>query len=285
MGQVKTVVFPTDQPPADETEAHKMYVRTHAAYDPGEQRRRGYDWQRTGVNPITHAFGAVDKDNYQQGVRKALQPALDQTLPQPSKVSNKIYEDYKASATDYLGKTKKLGTGDRTQLAPDHAYGMPSLRYGPEPGVDQLLQGSFTPEEQNPDADLGKSLREGWRNVAPEGRTFGVPSIRTDIPQPKVRSCANTTNFGNEPDAFQLLRPPHSVERGVHEEHYMALRGRPEVKELVVEAGIELSDEDFDKVFSMASEADGEAEQCCLDTFFRARHHLLAQTIKVPMPF
>jgi len=80
MGQVKTVVFPTDVPPADETDAHKMYVKTHGAYDPGEQRSRAYDWQRTGVNPITHSFGAVDKDNYQQGVRKALQPGLDQTL-------------------------------------------------------------------------------------------------------------------------------------------------------------------------------------------------------------
>ena len=264
MGQVKTVVFPTDQPPGDsDPAAHELYVKTHAAYHPGEQRRRNYDWPTTGVNPITHSFGAVDKVSYQQGVRKALQPGLDQTLEQPAKVSNKIYEDFKSSATDYLGKPKKLGAGDRP-LAPNHTYGLPSLRHGPEPGVDQLLAGTMTPEEQGPDADLGKSIREGWRNIAPAGKTFGLPSIRTDIPMPKTKSCANTVNFGNEPDAQQLLRPPRSVERGVNEEHYMALRGRDEVQELMVEAGIDLSSGDFDKVFAIAAEADGEQDQCCL---------------------
>ena len=281
---MKTVVFPTDAPPEDKAKAHELYVKTHAAYHPGEQRRRNYDWSATGVNPITHSFGAVDKDNYQEGVRKALQPALDQTAPQPSKVSNKIYEDFKASSTDYLGKPKNLGAGDRP-LPPDHAYGLPSLRHGPEPGVDQLLAGSLTPEEQGPDADLGKSIREGWRNIAPEGRAFGLPSIRTDIPLPRFKSCANTVNFGNEPDAQQLLRPPRSVERGVNEGHYMELRPRTEVQEIMAEAGIDLDSADFDRVFAMASEADGEVDACCLDTFFRARHHLLAETIKVSMPF
>ncbi|GAX80864.1 hypothetical protein CEUSTIGMA_g8299.t1 [Chlamydomonas eustigma] len=283
-GQVRSVVFPTEEPPSEDAAAHELYVRTHAAYDPGEQRRRHYDWQQTGVDPTTHKFGAVDKDNYQNGVKKALQPALDQTLPQPARVSNKIYEDYKASATDYLGKVKKLGAGNRP-LPTTHVYGMPSLRYGREPGVDELIQGNFSPAEQGPDADLGKSLREGFRNIAPEGRTFGAPSIRTDIPMPKVKLVTNTINYGNEPDAFQLLRPPRSVERGVHEEHYMALRKKAEVQELMVEAGVELGSEDFEKVFDMASKADGEESQCCLDTFFRARHHLLAQTIQVPVPF
>ena len=128
MGQVKNVVFPTDVlPDSDVGQAHDLYVKTHGAYNPGEQRRRQYDWPSTGLNPATHSFGAVDKDNYQQGVKKALQPALDQTLPQPAKVSNKIYEDFKAQATDYLGKPRKLGAGDRP-LPPDHVYGLPSLR-------------------------------------------------------------------------------------------------------------------------------------------------------------
>ena len=44
----------------------------------------------------------------------------------------------------------------------------------------------------------------------------------------------------------------------------MALRGKDEVRELMGEAGIELSGEDFEKVFAMASEADEEQGQCCL---------------------
>ena len=45
-----------------------------------------------------------------------------------------------------------------------------------------------------------------------------------------AKSVANMINYGNEPDALQLLRPPRSVERGVHEEHYIQLRPRGEIQ-------------------------------------------------------
>ena len=89
---------------------------------------------------------------------------------------------------------------------------------------------------------------------------------------------ANTQNYGNEPDCQQLLRPPRSVDRGINEAHYLQLRPRAEVEALMAEAGISLSTEQFEAVFRMALEADGDAERCCLDTFFRARHHLLAMS-------
>lgn len=54
------------------------------------------------------------------------------------------------------------------------------------------LQGGLSEAEQQPDADLGKSVREGWRNINPDSRSFGVPSIRTDVALPKVR-CSYTT--------------------------------------------------------------------------------------------
>lgn len=34
-----------------------------------------------------------------------------------------------------------------------------------EPSVGELLRGWYTPEQQQPDADLGKSIREGWRST------------------------------------------------------------------------------------------------------------------------
>lgn len=80
----------------------------------------------------------------------------------------------------------------------------------------------------------------------------------------QARSVANTINYGNEPDALQLLRPPKSVERGVHEEHYMAIRSKEEVRDLVADAGIELEDGTFEHVFKMAADADGEEAKCCL---------------------
>eukprot|EP00798_Chlamydomonas_sp_ICE-L_P007391 gene7391-517_t len=250
-GQARTIIFPTDGNPTEDPAAHQLYVTSHADYQPGEQRRRNYNWESTGANPEEHRFGAVDKDQYRDGVKKAIHPGLDQSLEQPAKIASKLHEDYKLSAADRLGTVRNLGTGDRN-LPETHVFGVNSMRHGPEPGMKELLTGAYPVGEQQPDADLGN----------------------------KSVSC--TVNYGNEPDAFQLLRPPRSVELGVNESHYIKLRFKAEIKDLVADAGIDISDEDFDKVFGMSSEADGEAGACCLDTFFRARNHVLAQTIRVP---
>lgn len=284
----------------------EMYKRSHAAYAPGEQRRRNYDWGSAAIDPAGHRFGATDKDNYHNGVAKALAPGLDQSARQPPLVVNKVHDDFKATATDYLGRPKMQGAGD-LPLAPDHTYGMPSLKGGRrEAGVADLMSAAYPEEQQAPDSDLGKSLREGFRNATRPGdeeRSFGVPSIRTDVRLPKLRSVANTQNYGNEPDAMALLRPPRSAELGISDEHYVHLRDRSEVKGLVDDAGIMLEDKDFEIIFAMAAEADGEpvpgavveegsagvagraGGRCSLDTFFRARHHLLAQTLEVSPPF
>ncbi|KAL6757426.1 hypothetical protein V8C86DRAFT_3135581 [Haematococcus lacustris] len=123
------------------------------------------------------------------------------------------------------------------------------------------------------------SGHQGYRNIAPEGRTFGVPSIRTDIPKPAKASVSNMANYGNEPDAFQLLRPPRSVVQGVGEQHYLQLRGKEEVRSIAREAEIVLSDEEFDTLWNMSVDADGEqaSGRACLDTFFRARHYMLGR--------
>lgn len=66
-----------------------------------------------------------------------------------------------------------------------------------------------------------------FRNTAKPGdeeRAFGVPSIRTDVRLPKMRSVANAQNYGNEPDAGQLLRPPMAAELGISDEQFVQLR-------------------------------------------------------------
>ena len=64
--------------------------------------------------------------------------------------------------------------------------------------------------------DLGRSVRPGWRNIAPsETRLFGVPSIRSDIPAPGMKSVADHQNYGDEAGAETLLYPPRFADEGV----------------------------------------------------------------------
>lgn len=62
-------------------------------------------------------------------------------------------------------------------------------------------------------------------------------------------------------------------------------RSKEEVRDLATEAGMTLADAEFDRLWAMATEADGAGDRACLDTFFRARQHVLEQTLEVPPPF
>ena len=57
---------------------------------------------------------------------------------------------------------------------------MPSARG--ELGVDALLRGDYSPEQLQADADLGKSVKEGWRNLGPADR---VSRFSQDVPAAK----------------------------------------------------------------------------------------------------
>lgn len=80
-------------------------------------------------------------------------------------------------------------------------------------GVSECMRGNYTVEQQQPDPDLGKTLKPGWKNEPKKSepnRVFAVPTIRKDIPIPGQRSISDNNNYGNETDArgyilFHLL--------------------------------------------------------------------------------
>lgn len=147
-----------------------------------------------------------------------------------------------------------------------------------EDGVEKLLQGYYPAEDQLPDADLGRSLREGFRNWPTPGRTFGVPSVRTDLPQPQHLSVSNTQNFGNEPNAFSLLSPCSTADRGVNETHYLQRHGRAAIRTLVTDAQIAMDDAEFEACFAASAAAEGLADETSLKSFMDTRHSQLQKS-------
>lgn len=61
-----------------------------------------------------------------------------------------------------------------------------------------------------PDYDLGKATKYGFRNTPKQGdqnRVFGVPTVRTDIEKKGMKSVADPQNYGDEVPAVNLLFP------------------------------------------------------------------------------
>lgn len=95
---------------------------------------------------------------------------------QPRIVDKKV-DDFQLTTADFLGKPKMNGHGERN-MPDDIVFGCPSVTFHQD-GVEKLIQGQYSAEEQQPDPDLGKSLRVGWRNLAPPDKVnhpFVFPS-------------------------------------------------------------------------------------------------------------
>lgn len=66
---MKEVIFPAGGAHLNSDKAtHSLYRKTHGNFDPGEQKRRNYDWK---MDPTEHCFGFAEKKNL-NGAAKAL---------------------------------------------------------------------------------------------------------------------------------------------------------------------------------------------------------------------
>ncbi|DBA88436.1 TPA: hypothetical protein ACH3X2_004926 [Trebouxia sp. C0005] len=280
-GQAKLAMFPKDHPsgssrdPEDPT--HPLYVTSHGAYAAGEQRHRHYDWNRAGLDPATHSFGLASGRDQHDGLKQALQPGQD-LAASSARLCDQHWEEFQATNRDELGQVKRLGMAGR-QLPADHIFGVPSKH---ELGsVSTLLKGDYSPEQLQDDADLGKSLKEGWRNLGPAGRIYGVPTVRKDIRAPRKQSIANAQNYGNEPNSMQLIHPSATAERGVTEQHYKQQMSKDVMRDIIGASGILMDSAVFDAIFQHAAQRDQCNDSCCLDSFMHSRQQWLAQKMQI----
>lgn len=220
-----------------ESEAAKeLYRRTHCSYDPGEAATRRYEWPcAVAANPH-FSFGApnrADSNKQGLGVKNALSPAA----AAQGRVIGPITVAHHRQVTGHqLGLSRSLLQAPPA-FTEGHAFGLPSTL---EPiSAGELIRGSYSEEEQQPDPDLGRSIMVGRRNVLTEC-PFGMPSVRYDRPAPprEKRSVANTINFGDDAGTAGLLSPGRFAGSGVDESDFYARRSLEELRSIFKGAGL-----------------------------------------------
>lgn len=72
----------------------------------------------------------------------------------------------------------------------------------------------------------------GWR-------TYGVPTIRHDLPGPRLKSISDLKNYGDESNSQALVNPSIYSNRGVYEQDFLV----PRTREQVSDANMRLYDE------------------------------------------
>jgi hypothetical protein len=158
-----------------------------------------------------------------------------------------------------LGQPRNLGQGP-IPVPRDFAFGIKNTSALGENSWNaaMCLQGEPTEKELQPDRDLGKCVRPGSRNIVrrPEdaNRAFGCPTIRTDIPFKEKRSVADYNNYGDEPEAVDLLFPSTFTEMGITEYDFMVTRTRTEIRSLFERIGFTYKNGKFNTMYNRAKE-------------------------------
>ncbi|XP_028985621.1 EF-hand domain-containing family member B isoform X2 [Betta splendens] len=96
-------------------------------------------------------------------------------------------------------------------------------------------------------------------------RTYGIPSVRFDLPAPRIKRVSDTTNYGDTSTAANLLHPSIHALRGVHEEDFFCSRTKNEIAEIFRNVGVSLSEETFEEAWKLASMKQPSGEVCVED--------------------
>jgi hypothetical protein len=120
----------------------------------------------------------------------------------------------------------------------------------------KCLHGEPTESQLEPDHDLGRCVKPGSRNTVrrPEDkdRIFGCPTIRTDIPFKEKRSVADYNNYGDEPEAIDILFPSTFTEMGITEYDFQLPRRRDEIRTLFEKIGYSYKVGKFNAMYNRA---------------------------------
>ncbi len=105
-----------------------------------------------------------------------------------------------------------------------------------------------------PDDDLGRCTRPGSRNIVrrpqDSDRAFGVPSVRTDIPSKKLKSVADHQNYGDEPEAIDIMFPATFLDVGISEVDFTRIRPRNEIQIMFERIGFSYGQGKFNAIFN-----------------------------------
>jgi len=105
--------------------------------------------------------------------------------------------------------------------------------------IDKSLQDQIT-SSSSINATVGGLNTSDWQS-------FGVPTVRSDIPAPSIRRVSDRTNYGDELDAHGLLSPSIFTTRGVFESDFFEPRDKSTIKSLFTKIGVTMDEASWEK--------------------------------------
>merc|ERR1712110_199164 len=92
------------------------------------------------------------------------------------------------------------------------------------------------------DSDINKIETKNWHR-------FGAPSVRSDLPPPRIRRVDDTKNYGDEGNAGLLISPSICETFGVYQSDIYQKRPQAQIRQLYQKMGVEIDDEKLNNIW------------------------------------
>ncbi|KAK0045778.1 EF-hand domain-containing family member B [Biomphalaria pfeifferi] len=84
-------------------------------------------------------------------------------------------------------------------------------------------------------------------------RTYGIPSVRSDLSAPRVRRLSDRTNYGDQAFLYGLMCPSLYSQHNVYERDLLQPRTFEEIKSIFTNIGIRMCGEDMERAYKQAA--------------------------------
>lgn len=232
----------------------KLYNKTHGLTDPGEQKDRHYNW---GFDKDKHVFG-LGQEKELDGAKKSLMTDnLTNPYPQ-TKIAGSRLENFRQATTDMLGRSKFRGTMP-SGFGVNHVFGKKS-QLGDAWNAGRCIHGdgtTITDKSMAPDPDLGRNTCYAQKLKALQpierdpNKTYGIPSIRSDLQKKERVSVCDVKNYGDEKDAFELLYPHPCAPRGIDDEDFDQLMTKAEIYDILKKEEMAMPEEEYNLIYEI----------------------------------
>lgn len=95
-------------------------------------------------------------------------------------------------------------------------------------------------------------------------QSYGIPTIRSDLPAPRIRRMGDNANYGDQSDAYGLINPSVYSNLGIFEDDFFKSRTQEEIRGIFDNIGVGMSHETFLRVWSEAEKLGSNGQVTCM---------------------
>ncbi|KAM6935605.1 EF-hand domain-containing family member B [Lycodopsis pacificus] len=160
--------------------------------------------------------------------------------------------------------TERKPQSEPAQLPASQALIKPEDLEPIKPGSSLKTPRTLRQPREAPDHFMTSSTLIGSVSDPPasNGRTYGLPTVRCDLPAPRIKRVTDKKDYGDTSAAVDLLYPSVHALRGVHEKHLFCPRTKKEIAEIFRNVGVNVSEETFEEAWKLASMKHPSGEVC-----------------------